>query len=186
MFMTRIRRLCIFTLVSLLSSFGLAAQAGAQDNVPNQRSGAPKSQAKTEETHKAKVKIPDTPSGYTYSVLYSFGTGSADGSYPEAGLTQDSEGNLYGTTADGIYNYAGSVFEVNTTAVLHWAQGSISPAAVAYRMKEQSIPMSSSRISSDRPARSSAGGPISRTRSSSSSHSGRRSTWRARTRVAVS
>ncbi|MGA8489883.1 MAG: choice-of-anchor tandem repeat GloVer-containing protein, partial [Terriglobales bacterium] len=44
----------------------------------------------------------------TYSVLYSFH--GKHGSEPEAGLTQDKKGNLYGTTyGGGAYN-EGTVF----------------------------------------------------------------------------
>jgi uncharacterized repeat protein (TIGR03803 family) len=38
--------------------------------------------------------------GQTYKVIYNF-TGGADGAYPEAGLTMDVAGNLYGTTEAG-------------------------------------------------------------------------------------
>lgn len=47
----------------------------------------------------------------TLTVLHTF-TGSQDGGYPEAGLTMDRAGNLYGTTYDGGYPYAGNVFKV--------------------------------------------------------------------------
>ena len=54
----------------------------------------------------------------TYQVIYSF-TGGADGSQPEAGLTVDEAGNLYGTTVNGgevVYGPCpfgcGTVFEV--------------------------------------------------------------------------
>jgi len=46
------------------------------------------------------------------TVLYSF-TGGADGSTPYAGVIQDAEGNLYGTTIRGGAYGAGTVFEVN-------------------------------------------------------------------------
>jgi hypothetical protein len=36
----------------------------------------------------------------TYSVIYNFGTGGG-GELPQAGLTADSAGNLYGTTGGG-------------------------------------------------------------------------------------
>jgi uncharacterized repeat protein (TIGR03803 family) len=54
------------------------------------------------------------------SVLYSF-TGGADGSFPQAGLIQDSQGNLYGTTYWGgdtslcDLSGCGTVFKVDTT-----------------------------------------------------------------------
>jgi uncharacterized repeat protein (TIGR03803 family) len=45
------------------------------------------------------------------SVEYSF-AGSADGEYPNAGLVQDAEGNLYGTANQGgAYNY-GTIFKI--------------------------------------------------------------------------
>ena len=50
------------------------------------------------------------PSGHE-TVLYSF-TGASDGGYPLAGLTRDSNGNLYGTTNGGGASGAGVVFEV--------------------------------------------------------------------------
>lgn len=62
------------------------------------------------------------PSGWTqtYTVLYSF-TGGTDGAFPEAGLIQDSAGNLYGTASYGS-NQAGSVFKLSRSGkfkVLH-------------------------------------------------------------------
>jgi uncharacterized repeat protein (TIGR03803 family) len=43
--------------------------------------------------------------------LYSF-TGGNDGANPQAGLVQTSDGNLYGTTADGGQGIAGTVFRL--------------------------------------------------------------------------
>ena len=62
----------------------------------------------------------------TFTTLYSF-TGGADGNLPEAGLIQDSSGNLYGTTWWGGYQKYyplgyGVVYELNssgTETVLH-------------------------------------------------------------------
>lgn len=48
-----------------------------------------------------------------YSVLYSF-TNSPDGSAPDSGLAQGSDGVLYGTTYYGGANHAGTVFKLNT------------------------------------------------------------------------
>ena len=57
----------------------------------------------------------DTSSGY--SVLYSFcavgGEDCTDGSYPQAALIQDAEGNLYSTTSSGGLYQGGTVFKLN-------------------------------------------------------------------------
>jgi uncharacterized repeat protein (TIGR03803 family) len=47
------------------------------------------------------------------TVLYSF-TGNPDGAWPEAGLTMDSAGNLYGETEAGGEFGVGTVFELDT------------------------------------------------------------------------
>jgi uncharacterized repeat protein (TIGR03803 family) len=47
----------------------------------------------------------------TYKVIYNF-TGGADGQDPEAGLTMDKAGNLYGTTT-GLYSYMGTAFKLS-------------------------------------------------------------------------
>jgi hypothetical protein len=62
---TRIRRVCTFTLLSLLSLFDLVAQAGAQDSVRNQLNGSQTSRPKTGESQKATIAAAAT--GYTYS-----------------------------------------------------------------------------------------------------------------------
>jgi uncharacterized repeat protein (TIGR03803 family) len=56
-----------------------------------------------------------TPSG-TLTTLYSFS--DTDGPYPWAGLVQATNGNLYGTTADGGPNSAGTVFEITPSGTL--------------------------------------------------------------------
>jgi uncharacterized repeat protein (TIGR03803 family) len=108
----RISRLCTFTLISLVSLFGFAAQAGAQDNIFNQLSGSLELRGKTGNTHKAKTAGAPT---YSYEVLYSFCPGGypacTDGGYPVAGVIQDAAGNLYGTTAAN----AGTVFKLDST-----------------------------------------------------------------------
>lgn len=106
----RTGRFCTFTLMLLLSLFGFAAKAGAQDNILNQLSGSPKLRGKTGRTHKAKFA-----NDYSESVLYSFCSASncTDGANPFAGLIQDAAGNLYGTTtAGGDINDFGTVFKL--------------------------------------------------------------------------
>jgi uncharacterized repeat protein (TIGR03803 family) len=44
-------------------------------------------------------------------VLHSFGSG-ADGTFPQAGLFQDSEGNFYGTTYNGGANASGTIIKM--------------------------------------------------------------------------
>jgi uncharacterized repeat protein (TIGR03803 family) len=57
-------------------------------------------------------ELANSSGSYTEKVLYSF-TGGSDGAYPEAGLTLDSAGNLYGTTNGGGSDMRyGVVFEL--------------------------------------------------------------------------
>jgi uncharacterized repeat protein (TIGR03803 family) len=49
--------------------------------------------------------------GWTESILHSFGNGY-DGATPEAGVTFDTLGNLYGTTSAGGSDGSGTVFEI--------------------------------------------------------------------------
>jgi uncharacterized repeat protein (TIGR03803 family) len=60
-----------------------------------------------------------TPTG-TLTTLYNFCSqaGCADGSYPASGLTQGSDGNLYGTTGQAGSGNAGTVFEITTAGTL--------------------------------------------------------------------
>ena len=55
-----------------------------------------------------------TPSG-TESILYSFGSVTNDGAYPEAGLVMDASGNLYGTTEFGGAYSDGTVFKITSS-----------------------------------------------------------------------
>ena len=50
-----------------------------------------------------------TPAG-AETVLYSFTNAGVDGGYPQAGLIQGSDGNLYGTTFFGGTGSVGTVF----------------------------------------------------------------------------
>lgn len=47
-----------------------------------------------------------------YSVVYSFNGGTVDGAYPESPVTEDSAGNLYGTTVSGGMWGKGTVYEL--------------------------------------------------------------------------
>lgn len=65
----------------------------------------------------------------TYKVLYTF-TGGADGSFPEAALTQDAAGNLYGTTIESgnftCSSNCGNVFKLDPSGketTLHTFKG---------------------------------------------------------------
>jgi uncharacterized repeat protein (TIGR03803 family) len=51
------------------------------------------------------------------NVLHSF-TGGSDGAYPEAGLTADAAGNLYGTTYGGGAGGQGTIFQLDPSGVL--------------------------------------------------------------------
>jgi uncharacterized repeat protein (TIGR03803 family) len=55
-----------------------------------------------------------SPSG-TYTTLYSFLSVPNDGKYPEAGLVQGSDGDLYGTTLRGGTNEHGTVFRISSS-----------------------------------------------------------------------
>lgn len=57
-----------------------------------------------------------SPSG-AFTVLYSFGASTADGSGPVGTLVRDSKGNLYGVTASGGANRSGAVFKITPGGV---------------------------------------------------------------------
>ncbi len=52
----------------------------------------------------------------TYIVLYSFGSFSGDGLFPNAGVIFDKRGNLFGTTSLGGTNGVGTVYAVNPSS----------------------------------------------------------------------
>jgi uncharacterized repeat protein (TIGR03803 family) len=60
-----------------------------------------------------------------HSFSFTWGEGGGDGIYPEAGLTLDSAGNLYGTTLKGGAHYPneeGTVFELTPEAGGGWVE----------------------------------------------------------------
>jgi uncharacterized repeat protein (TIGR03803 family) len=68
--------------------------------------------------------MPNGSGGWTYNVLYSFG-GGADGSYPinRAGLSFDSQGNLYGSSSGGGTYGDGAVWELSKGSNGTWSMG---------------------------------------------------------------
>ena len=56
-------------------------------------------------------------SGSGFKTLYSF-TGQDDGSNPGSGVTQDAQGNLYGTTEDGGMFLSGTLYRLSKTGKL--------------------------------------------------------------------
>lgn len=54
----------------------------------------------------------------TYKVLYSFGGVTNDGRLPYTGVTQGTDGNLYGTTANGGTKNAGMIFQISTSGTV--------------------------------------------------------------------
>jgi len=67
---------------------------------------------------------PGSTGGWTESVIYTF-TGGADGRYPTGGLTIDTAGNLYGTTAEAGANGLGTVFELSPSSGGGWSFSTI-------------------------------------------------------------
>ncbi|HKN69526.1 MAG TPA: choice-of-anchor tandem repeat GloVer-containing protein [Terriglobales bacterium] len=97
----RIGRLRTCTLISLLSLFGFAAHAGAQGYNFKQLGRSPKVPDKTAEAPTANVDNPLYP--WIEDTLYNLCMGATApmpcyGWRSQAGLIQDSQGNLYGTT----------------------------------------------------------------------------------------
>jgi uncharacterized repeat protein (TIGR03803 family) len=65
---------------------------------------------------------PNSDGSWTESVLHSFGSGN-DGGFPDAGLTFDTAGNLYGTTpSGGGVGFEGTVFKLTLGSQGHWTE----------------------------------------------------------------
>jgi uncharacterized repeat protein (TIGR03803 family) len=61
-------------------------------------------------------------SGQTYQVLYSFGSNSHDGTYPQGKLVFDSGGNLYGVTAGDGAKGKGTIFKLSPQSDGSWQE----------------------------------------------------------------
>ncbi len=55
-------------------------------------------------------------SAQTYTTLYTF-QGGTDGAFPQGPLTFDSQGNIYGASAQGGINDSGTIFQLSPTSV---------------------------------------------------------------------
>lgn len=64
-------------------------------------------------------ELSPSSSGWSYTLLYTF-TGGIDGSYPEASLTLDRTGVIYGTAFEGGANGVGTVFTLAPKAGARW------------------------------------------------------------------
>src|SRR6266536_4311288 len=89
------------------------------------------------------VMVTRSVQAQSFSVLYSF-TGGTGAALPVAGLAQDKEGNLYGTTLYGGTSGAGTVFKLDTAGtetVLHSFTGpdGVSPGEGLVRDKEGNL-----------------------------------------------
>jgi uncharacterized repeat protein (TIGR03803 family) len=65
---------------------------------------------------------PNGDGTWTYHILHSFGSSTADGKRPAAGLVMDAAGSLYGNTAFGGNHNQGTVFKFSHTGG-RWKEG---------------------------------------------------------------
>jgi hypothetical protein len=65
---------------------------------------------------------PNSGGGWTSTVLHSFNQNKNDGYYPYGGLTLDSDGNIYGTTAYGGSGNYGIAFKLTPTGTGEWTE----------------------------------------------------------------
>ncbi len=75
---------------------------------------------------------PNGSGGWTEALLYSFNNNGLDGTYPYAGVTFDSAGNLYGTTFNGGTYHYGSLFELTPIVGESWTETVLHHFNLAY------------------------------------------------------
>jgi len=97
---------------SLYGSGGGIEACGAHGSLVMDASGSLYGTTTCDGTGSGSVfKLTHINGGWTYTTLYSF-TGGSDGTYPDAGVALDANGNIYGTTSQGgAYGY-GVVWEL--------------------------------------------------------------------------
>ena len=66
-------------------------------------------------------ELKNTANGWKEKVLYTF-PGGANGGNPFAGVIRDAAGNLYGTTASGVFGAGGVVFELTPGSGGIWTE----------------------------------------------------------------
>ena len=81
---------------------------------------------------------------YKYHELYSFCSQAncPDGSLPQAGLTMDAAGNLYGTTTGGGANANGTVFELVHEGPKKWKQRTLYDFCSEANCTDGALPLS--------------------------------------------
>ena len=83
---------------------------------------------------------PNGSGGWTEALLYSFNNNGLDGTYPYAGVTFDSAGNLDRTTFNGgTYNY-GSLFELTPIGGGSWTETVLHSFNLAYPYTDGDLP----------------------------------------------
>jgi uncharacterized repeat protein (TIGR03803 family) len=67
-------------------------------------------------------ELSPTNAGWTEQILYNFSPTHNGGYYPDGGVVSDGKGNLYGTTAFGGTNSAGTLFELTPASSGTWTE----------------------------------------------------------------
>jgi hypothetical protein len=100
-------------LYSFCHEYGCPDGGGPQDGLVQDKDGNLVGTARAGLYDQGVVfKLTPGSQGWTYSVLYNFGSRSQDGSAPFGAPALDENGNIYGTTDSGGTNNLGTVFEL--------------------------------------------------------------------------